>query len=157
MIKNTTPTIIAAALALFLPAACLGQTATSTESLAFGDVFPGVPKTVVKTSAGAAEFTVTGTADAEVTLDFDLPSYLSTTGDNMQVFFSSTDCAVDSTNPPDQSSPTYNNLNPYQTITYRLGSAGLKIWLGGQIVPGLAQKAGSYNATIRLTVAYTGS
>ena len=155
--KKTTPIVIATALALFLPSVCLGQTVTSTESLAFGDVFPGVPKTVAKTSAGAAEFTVTGTADAEVTLDFDLPSYLSTTGDNMQVFFSSTDCAVDSTNPPNQGSPTYNNLNPYQTITYRLGSAGLKVWLGGQIVPGLAQKAGSYNATIRLTVAYTGS
>jgi hypothetical protein len=134
------------------------QTVSSEEDLRFGDVLPGVPKTVAKTDPnGAAEFLVTGTEGAEVTIDFDLPLYFSTSGATMPVIFYDTDCAVDSTNPPDQSSPGYDNLNPYSTITYRLGSAGLRIYLGGKIVPGLVQKPGDYSATIRVTVTYTGN
>ncbi|MEE9554554.1 MAG: DUF4402 domain-containing protein [candidate division Zixibacteria bacterium] len=133
------------------------QTVTATNDLVFGNIFPGVPKAIAKNAAGdAAEFTVTGTAGAEVTLDFALPSYMYTTGANMPLFFSSNDCAVDSTNPPDQSSPSADNLNPNGTITYRIGSNGLSVWLGGRVVPGLVQKSGAYTATIRLTVAYTG-
>ncbi len=133
------------------------QTVTSTNDLAFGNIFPGVPKAIVKSSVGdAAEFTVTGTTGAEVTLDFTLPAYMYTTGANMPLFFSSSDCAVDSTNPQDQSNPSANNLNPNGTITYRIGSNGMSVWLGGRVVPGLVQKSGSYTATIRLTVAYTG-
>lgn len=136
---------------------CPAQTVTATSDLAFGDVFPGVPTTILKTYSDAAEFTVEGTADAEVTLDFDLPTYLYTTGANMLVFFDATYCAVDSSNPRDQSNPSANDLNPHVTITYRIGSTGLTVWLGGRIVPGLVQKSGDYTATIRLTVAYTGS
>jgi hypothetical protein len=134
------------------------QTVTADQDLAFGDVFPGVPKTIEKTSASAAEFTVTGTVDAEVTIDFDLPGYLYTTGANMPVYFYETDCAVDTTNPPDQSSPSLDDQNPYSTITYRIGSSGqMKIWLGGQLMPGLTQKSGDYTAPIRVTVSYTGN
>ena len=133
------------------------QTVTGVEDLRFGTIFPGVPKTVDKKSSDAAEYTVTGTVDAEVTLDFSLPEYLSTTGATMTVLFSKTGCEVDSTAAGNQASPTYDDLNPYQTLTYSLGPNGkLTVWLGGQLVPGLIQKAGSYSATIRLTVAYTG-
>ena len=138
---------------------CESQTVTATNDLLFGDTFAGVPKTIAKTSASnAAEFTVTGTPEDELTLTFDLPTYLSTTGANMQVFFSVTDCAIDSTNPPDQSNPSGDNLNPHEVQTYRFGSSGqLNVWLGGKLVPGLVQKAGDYSATIRLTAALTGS
>ncbi len=135
----------------------IGQTVTSTNDLLFGNIFPGVPKSIAKSDASnAAEFTVTGIAGDEVTLDFTLPSYMYTTGSNMPLFFSSNDCSADSTNPPDQASPSANNLNPNGTITYRIGSNGLSVWLGGRVVPGLVQKSGAYTATIRLTVAYTG-
>jgi len=90
------------------------QTVTATNDLLFGDIFAGVPKTILKTSAAnAAEFTVTGTSGDELTLTFDLPTYLSTTGANMQVFFSNIDCAIDSINPPDQTNPSADNLNPH--------------------------------------------
>ena len=138
---------------------CLGQTVTAVEDLRFGDIFAGVPKTVDKSSSSeAAGFTVTGTPGDELTLTFDLPTYLSTTGANMQVFFSSTDCAIDSTNPPDQSSPSGDDLNPHDILTYRFGSNGLlNVWLGGRLVPGLVQKPGNYMATIRLTAVLTGN
>jgi hypothetical protein len=136
---------------------CSNQTVTGVEDLVFGDIFPGVPKTVSKKSSGAAEFTVTGTVDTEVSLDFTLPQYLYMTGANMPVFFYNTDCQIDTTSTGNQASPTYDNLNPNQTLTYSLGPNGkLTVWLGGQVVPGLVQKSGSYTATIRLTSAYTG-
>ena len=135
------------------------QTVTATNDLLFGDIFAGVPKTILKSSsADAAEFTVAGTPGDELTLAFDLPTYLSTTGANMPVFFSGTDCAIDSTNPPDQSNPSADNLNPHELQTYRFGSSGqLNVWLGGKLVPGLVQKTGNYMATIRLTAVLTGN
>ncbi|RKX24803.1 MAG: hypothetical protein DRP45_07400 [Candidatus Zixiibacteriota bacterium] len=135
----------------------VAQTVTGISDLEFGDIFPGVPNTVSKRASSAAEFTVTGTAGAEVTLDFLLPTYVYTTGANMPVLFSATDCAIDSSLVPDQSSPSADNLNPYETITYRLGAGGLSVWLGGRVIPGLVQKSGNYTATIRLTVTYTGN
>jgi hypothetical protein len=74
----------------------------------------------------------------------------------MNLIFSKTDCSMDSSASPTQSTPGYNNLDPWHTITYRLGSAGLKVWLGGQIVPKIIQAPGAYTGSIVLTVAYTG-
>jgi len=134
------------------------QTITINNDLSFGNVFPGIPKVVSKATAGsAAEFHVSGTAGNEVTIDFTLPTYMNLSGANMQMIFHTTDCAVDSSASPDQSNPGADNLNPWHTITYRLGSTGLTIWLGGTVVPKLIQTNGSYAASIVLTVAYTGS
>ncbi|MCP4582474.1 MAG: DUF4402 domain-containing protein [candidate division Zixibacteria bacterium] len=150
--------VITALILVFGVSSSVAQTVTATNDLLFGDIFAGVPKTILKTSAAsAAEFTVTGTSGDELTLTFDLPTYLSTTGANMQVFFGNIDCAIDSTNPPDQSDPSADDLNPHEVQTYRFGSSGqLNVWLGGKLVPGLVQKAGNYVATIRLTAVLTG-
>ncbi len=138
---------------------CLAQTVTATSDLLFGDIYAGVPKTILKSSSSeAAEFTVTGTPGDELVLTLDLPTYLATTGANMPVFFSNIDCAIDSTNPPDQSDPSADDLNPHEILTYRFGSNGqLNVWLGGRLVPGLVQKPGNYMATIRLTAVLTGN
>ncbi len=144
---------------LLLPGGlCFCQDATATHDLAFGDIFSGIPKTISKNTPGAAaEFTVTGTAGDEITVDFTLQTYLSAGGYNMQLVFSETDCAMDSSATPNQASPGYDNLDPWHTITYRLGSNGLVIWLGGKAIPKLHQPQGSYSATIVITVAYTGN
>ena len=134
------------------------QDITVNNNLNFGAIFPGVPKTVSKNTAGeAAEFYIAGTAGAEVSLDFALPPYMYTTGDNMQLIFTSTDCAVDSSANPDQANPLQNNLNPRHSIMARIGSNGLTVWLGGQVVPEMNQKPGGYSASIVLTVSYTGN
>ena len=153
------------AILMWLGSACLwsgnllyGQTVSGTQDLVFGNIYPGVPGQVAGSSTDAAEWSVSGDGLAEVTLDFTLPGYLYMTGANMPFFFSSTSCAVDSTDPPDQSSPSASGSNPNGPITYRIGfDSLLTVWLGGTIVPGLVQKAGSYSATIRLTVTYTGN
>lgn len=134
------------------------QNITVNNNLAFGDVFPGVPKQITKYTAGsAAEFQISGTAGSEVSLIFTLPTYLAKNGYNLQIIFFENSCAVDSSASPDQSSPGQDNLDPWHEITYRLGSNGLTVWLGGMVVPGMIQSAGDYSGTITLTVAYTGN
>jgi len=137
---------------------CYAQNATVNNDLTFGAVFPGIPKTISKATPGsAAEFFVSGTAGAEVTIDFTLPTYMSSGSWNMQLVFNETDCAMDSTASPDQTDPGYDDIDPWHTITYRIGSAGLTIWLGGMVIPRINQLQGSYTGTIVLTIAYTGN
>ena len=134
------------------------QNATAVMPLRFGTIFPGIPKTISKYDAGAAaEFHVSGIAGDEMSIDFTLPKYMSAGPHNMQMIFKETDCALDSSAAPDQSNPGYDNLDPWQAITYRLGSTGLTIWLGGTLVPDLIQQPGDYSATIVLTVIPTGT
>lgn len=142
----------------FLPVYGIAQDITVNNNLEFGSVFPGVPKSISKYSAGeAAEFYITGTPNAEITIDFTLPTYMYASGNTMVIYYSSTDCSMDSSATPNQSTPGRDNLNPWQTLTYRLGSAGLTIWLGATVVPVLMQRPGNYSATITLTVSYTGN
>ncbi len=150
--------LLISAFVVLYPDVVFAQSITVNNDLNFGDIFPGVPKTVSKTTPGfAAEFYVSGTPGAEVTVDFTLPTYMSSGFHNMQMVFTKTDCAMDSSASPDQTNPQHNNLDPWHTITYRLGSGGLTIWLGGMAIPKLSQDQGSYTATIVLTVAYTGN
>jgi len=145
-------------LSFFLTGPLFSQTITVNNDLVFGDIFPGIPKTITKYTPGAAaEFLVTGTAGAEISIDFTLPTYMNYGGYNMQLIFRDNDCAVDSSTTPDQTSPGQDNLDPWHAITYRLGSNGLLIWLGGQVVPKIRQTEGDYTASIVLTVAYTGN
>jgi len=143
---------------LVLPGEVGAQTITVNNGLTFGDVYPGIPKTIDKANAGsAAEFHVAGTAGNELSIDFTLPTYMNRSGYNMQVIFNDYDCAMDSSATPDQSNPGYDDIDPWHTITYNLGLNGLTIWLGGTVVPKLNQINGAYTASIVLTVAYTGN
>jgi len=154
------PGLVVAALAILLMGASetRGQNITVTNDLVFGEVFPGIPKTITRKTAGsAAEFHVSGTPGAEISIDFTLPTYMNRSGYNMQMVFTDADCAVDSSASPDQSNPGADELDPWHTITYRLGSSGLTIWLGGMVIPKLIQTSGDYTGTIVLTVAYTGN
>ncbi len=134
------------------------QNVTVNNNLSFGTVYPGIPKAISKTTAGlAAEFFISGTAGNEVTIEFALPTYMNIGSSNMQVIFQETDCAIDTSATPDQSNPEFNNLDPWHTLTYRIGSSGLYVWLGGILVPGLTQSEGSYASNIVITVTYTGN
>ncbi|MEW6051029.1 MAG: DUF4402 domain-containing protein [Candidatus Zixiibacteriota bacterium] len=135
------------------------QTISEVAPLRFGNLFPGVPKVIDKATAGAAaEYHVSGTAGSEVLITFlFLPTYINQGGFNMHVIFGNTDCAMDSSATPNQSTPGYDDLNPWQPITYRLGLNGLTIWLGGTIVPNIGQKPGNYSGIIQVKVEYTGN
>lgn len=144
---------------LLIPAASShAQNVSINNDLVFGAVFPGIPKTITKYTAGSAlEFQISGTAGDEITIDFDLPTYMSASGFSMQMIFSETCCAIDTAASPDQSDPEFDDLDPWHTLTYRLGSSGMTVWLGAQVVPALRQQQGSYSASIVITVQYTGN
>lgn len=143
---------------LTVSANLLAQNVTVNNNLSFGTVYPGIPKTTLKTTAGlAAEFFISGTAGNEITIEFALPTYMNVGSSNMQVIFQETDCAIDTSATPDQSNPEFDNLDPWHTLTYRIGSNGLYVWLGGIIVPGLSQTEGNYSSNIVITVTYTGN
>lgn len=145
-------------LSVFLSASSFGQNVSLNNDLVFGAVFPGIPKTITKYTAGSAcEFQISGTAGDEITIDFTLPTYMNASGFNMQMIFSETDCAIDTAATPDQSDPEFDDLDPWHTLTYRLGSNGMTVWLGGSVVPALRQQQGDYTASIVITVQYTGS
>ena len=145
-------------IAVVLSASSLAQNVSLNNDLVFGSVFPGIPKTITKYTAGSAcEFQISGTAGDEISIDFTLPTYMNAGSSNMQLIFRETDCAIDTSATPDQSNPEFNNLDPWHTLTYRIGSNGLYIWLGGIVVPGLTQTDGSYNSSIVITVTYTGN
>jgi len=143
---------------IFLGSAALGQNVTVNNDLTFGSVFPSIPKTITKYTAGSAcEFQITGTAGDEITIDFTLPTYMNASGYSMQMIFNETDCAIDTSASPDQSDPEFDDLDPWHTLTYRLGSSGMMVWLGGTVVPAQRQQQGSYTASIVITVQYTGN
>jgi hypothetical protein len=134
------------------------QTVSVVNNLEFGDVFPGVPKTVTKADPGAAEFRVEGNGGDEITVELLLPSYMSTsTGHSMRLVFSSNDLSMDSSASPRQDAPLLDDLNPYIVQTYGIGTNGLAIWLGGKVVPGQVQQPGDYSADITITITYTGN
>ncbi len=131
---------------------------TVVNNLTFGDVFPGIPKEVDEQTPGrAAEFEITGIAGSEVTIEFMLPTYMNDGGYNMPLLFRQTDCSLDSSSTPDQTNPLFPNQDPWKTITYGIGSGGIKVWLGGKVVPRIQQKDGSYSADIVITVTYIGT
>lgn len=141
---------------------CAGEAAaqniTVVQNLTFGNIMPGIPKTVAKYDAGAAaEFYISGVAGNEVLIEFTLPRYMNSGGFNMQMVFAETDCSIDTSASPDQTSPLADDLDPWHAITYRLGSNGLTLWLGGMAIPQLVQKPGDYSAVVVLTVSYTGN
>jgi len=137
---------------------CEAQTPTGINDLTFGNVLPGVARTVSKRTAGAAaEYSVTGNAGDQVLIDFSLPTHLKDNGNTLLITFSATDCAADSSDPGDQSSPAFDDKDPRNTITATLGSGGLTVWLGATTQPSALQPSGNYTAEIILTVSPAGT
>ncbi|MEE9554551.1 MAG: hypothetical protein V3W18_09660 [candidate division Zixibacteria bacterium] len=139
--------------------------ATSTQDLAFGSIFQGVPKLIgYNNDAASSIFTITGEASAGINLQLILPEYVSLSGgsDRMTIIFSSTDAAVDTTTATPSTvsaSDGWINQNPYNLpASAVIGSAGTtRIYLGGKIVPSIDQTPGAYSGDIVLSVSYNGT
>ncbi len=156
-IKGWLPTFGIILIILFSADIARGQVSgvSVVNDLTFGNILGGVPKKIDKATAGpAAEFLVTGIAGSDVTIEFTLPTYMNDGTYNMQMIFTNTDCAMDSSTSPDQTSPDYDNLDPWDVISYTIGSGGIAVWLGGKVVPKLLQDPGSYTADVVITVTF---
>jgi hypothetical protein len=131
-------------------------TATGTQDLNFGTIFPGVPEQVLRTdAANAGRFDVRGHPRAEVRITVTLPAALTASGGRtIPLVFG----------PNDGGSSNLNNaliataFDPRVPLITTLGTPGrLFVFLGGTLTPGPTATAGTYQATITLTSAYTGN
>jgi spore coat protein U-like protein len=123
---------------------------TGAQSLNFGNVFPGVAKTIAATDGtNAGRWDVTGQASSLVNLSFTLPANL-TSGVNLLPIANFTG----GTN-------TVNNAATAASITPSAGGSAtlsgtgqLFVWVGAQVNAATNQPAGVYTASVTLTVTY---
>ena len=139
-------------------------TVSATQNLEFGNVLQGLPKTIGNNDDDSTGiFTVTGDADAGVSMQLLLPQYLSLSGgsDRMTIIFGSTSLSVDTsgTASPSTVAGAFVDIDP-RTIPggVVIGSGGTaKVFLGGKVVPSINQTAGAYSGDIVLSVTYDGT
>ena len=124
-------------------------TVSAASNLDFGNVFPGVNKTVAVTDAAAGRFNVTGQASAPVSLTFVLPANLTDGGNLLPI-------ANWTGNHNTSAAPTGTGFTPSAAATpAALSGAGqLFVYLGAQVTPSVSQVAGNYTGTVQMTVVY---
>ena len=120
------------------------------QQLSFGNVFPGVNKTINASDlSNAGRFDVTGQANAPVTLSFTLPATLSSGGNTMPIV---SYAGVHAQNNAQTGGTAF---APVSGATPTLnGSGALWVWVGAQVQPATNQVAGVYTGSITMTVVY---
>jgi hypothetical protein len=141
-------------------------TVVATQSLDFGNVYQGVPKSMGNDQDDStAIFTITGQGGAGINIQLTLPEYISLAdgSDRMTIVFGSNVAAVDTSNTATPSTMAggdgWINQNPYALpASAVIGSTGnnTKVYLGGKIIPSSNQKAGLYSGNIVISVSYNG-
>ncbi len=126
-------------------------TVTGAQALDFGNVFPGVAKTIAVTDATAGRFDLSGQNSANVDLTFTLPATLGDGFGNNLAIGTWTGCTNTS-----NSTAGCTTFTPSGSATASaLGGTGtLFVWVGGTVSPTAVQAAGAYSGTVTLTAAY---
>lgn len=125
-------------------------TVTKTRDLDFGEVFPGVDKSVAVADATAAVFHVFGQDNAPIQMTFTLPTTLASSG-NMLVIKDWTG-RHNTTNSPTAGTDF---LPSTTAVTASLSSTGnLYVFLGASVAPTVDQPSGTYTAPASITVTY---
>lgn len=144
-------------------------TVIASSPLDFGDVYPGVAKTVDKNTAAAGVFDILGYANADLMMYLSLPEFLATaTGDDrMTIAFADNSSDIDTAlvGPGDPAAFVggWQGVDPHDLMGVVgadpcLGDAGrAAVYLGGKVTPSARQTAGPYTGDIVLTVAYKGT
>jgi hypothetical protein len=131
-----------------------------THDLDFGNVMPGMNKSVDKIEAGSAgEWVIIGIPKAEINVAFILPNSLKEVDgtDVLPIEFKMADASYNDSTKGGQQIPA-GILNPHQVNTTQIGQNGtLGIWLGGEVFPSPSQISGLYTGRVTLTVTYTGN
>ena len=126
-------------------------TVTGVQNLAFGNVFPGVAKTVAYSDAtNAGRFDVTGQGSAPVTYSFALPTNLTSGGNNLPI--GSWTGYLNTSNSTSGGSAITPSATP-ASATLSAGGA-LYVFVGATVTPPSNLPAGSYTGTVTLTVSY---
>lgn len=126
-------------------------TVRGIRGLSFGTVVPGVPARVLRTDpVNSGQFEIQGPFLTIVRYTFTLPAALNgPLGATMPVTFATNDAGWSRTN----SIADQQAINPHQSHTRILWTGGRAgVFLGGTVSPAAGQRAGSYTATVVLSV-----
>lgn len=125
-------------------------TVAAGNNLQFGNVTPGVNKTVGIADAGAGRFDVTKAASQGVTLSFTLPTDLTSGGNNLPI--AGWTGGWNTTQTP--AGATTFTPSAAGTNTAATASTGLYVYVGATVSPGAAQPAGAYSGDVTMSVVY---
>jgi hypothetical protein len=125
---------------------------TGTAGLAFGNVFQGVNKTVLFSDATSGRFSITGFGASQVAMTFTLPTNLAAGASNLPI--DTWDIRSNPTNVT--AGATALTVTSGVPVNGNLTAGSLFLFVGGRVVPAVAQAAGSYTGNIVLAAAYTG-
>jgi hypothetical protein len=125
-------------------------TVTAGNDLVFGNVTPGVDKTVAITDPGAGTFTVAKGAGTGVTLSFSLPTDLDSGTDLLPI--------------GSWTGGWNTSASPVGATTFTPSAAGentavdaattLTVFVGATVSPAAAQTAGNYSGDVTMSVVY---
>lgn len=125
-------------------------TVTGARDLAFGNVFPGVAKTVVVSDATSGRFDLTGQSSGNVNVSFTLPANLTSGANNLPIG-TWTGCTNGTNTTTGCTSFT---PSAGATASAFSGAGALFVWVGGTVSPAANQAAGAYTGIVTLTAAY---
>ena len=128
---------------------------TDLRALDFGDVFPGLHKSIAYTDGTSGKWQIAGEAGKEVQLAFTLPTDLNNGGNLMPITFSATDAAYFDSDAAGSAVAFDPSAGSTEFLNGALGDG--YVWLGGTVSPSAGQVAGLYSATVSLDVVYTGN
>lgn len=121
------------------------------QQLNFGNVFPGVNKTVMPSDlANSGRFDVSGQASAPVTLQFTLPATLTSGLNTMPIDNYSATRAEDGAQTV---GAVLFSPGPSNAATLS-GTGTLFVWVGARVTPATTQPQGTYTGSVQLTVIY---
>jgi hypothetical protein len=123
--------------------------------LDFGDVFPGLNKSIAYDDATSGKWQVSGEVGKEVAVAFTLPGNLTSGGNTMPISFSATDAAYNTADVVGAAT----TFDPSAGTTQLLdaGSGDLFFWIGGTVAPAPSQAGGLYQGIVTLDAVYTGN
>jgi hypothetical protein len=153
MLRKQYRSTLASAVALLLCASSLAAQVqvTRVDDLRFGNVIAGVAKTVLRTDASAAgRYDIMAPRKSSLLIQFTLPAVMTGPGAaTMPLSFAGTTAGYSDA----QSITSQVGFSPTIGTLQNKNKDGLaSVFLGGTVTPGAAQAAGSYTATITLTL-----
>ena len=125
-------------------------TVTAGNNLAFGNVTPGVDKTIAITDGGAGTFTVAKAAASGVTFSFTLPTDLTSGTDQLSIG-SWTGGWNTSATPAGATTFTPSAAGTNTTVN---AATALTVFVGATVSPIAAQAAGNYSGTVTMSAVY---
>lgn len=125
-------------------------TVTGASDLQFGNVTPGVNKTIAIADGGAGRFDIQKAANQGVTLSFTLPTNLSDGTNNLPIGTWTGGWNTSAT----PAGATAFTPSAGGTNTAATAGTALSVYVGATVSPAAGQVAGSYSGTVTMSAIY---